>query len=147
MSDNSDLIKSAYSSFAQGDVPAVIGLLSERVEWDVTSVLPQAGSWRGGGGGGEVFLALAGSGRGRDGAGQFFEQLGSQWADLTLEVEQMVSEADEVVGIGRAAGRLREHGDAAAGYHFVHVFTVADGAVTRFREWADPDEELREHIL
>ena len=130
MSDNSDLIKSAYSSFAQGDVPAVIGLLSERVEWDVTSVLPQAGSWRG-----------------RDGAGEFFEQLGSQWADLTLEIEQMVSEADEVVVIGRAAGRLREHGDAAAGYHFVHVFTVAGGAVTRFREWADPDEELREHIL
>jgi ketosteroid isomerase-like protein len=130
MSDNAELINSAYSSFARGDVAGIIGVLSERVEWDVTAVLPQAGSWRG-----------------RDGAGEFFDQLASQWADLTLDVEQMVSEGDHVVAIGRAAGRLREHGDAAAGYHFVHVFTVADGAVTRFREWADPDEELREHIL
>jgi ketosteroid isomerase-like protein len=129
MSDNTQLIRDAYASFQQGDIASVLGILAERVEWDVTSILPQAGSWRG-----------------RDGAQEFFEQLGSQWADLTIDVEQFVSDGDHVVAIGRAAGRLREHGDAAAGYAFVHMFTVADGAVTRFREWADPDEELREHI-
>jgi ketosteroid isomerase-like protein len=129
MSDeNTQLIRNAYASFQQGDIPGVIGILADRVDWDVTAVLPQGGSWRG-----------------RDGAGEFFEQLGSQWADLTIDVEQFVSDADHVVAIGRAAGRLREHGDAAAGYAFVHVFTVAGGAVTAFREWADPDEELREH--
>jgi ketosteroid isomerase-like protein len=129
MSENADLIRNAYASFQQGDVPGILAVLADRVDWNVTSVLPQAGSWRG-----------------RDGAGEFFEKLGSHWADLTIDVEQLLSDGDHVVAIGRAAGRLREHGDAAAGYAFVHVFTVVDGAVARFREWADPDEELREHI-
>jgi hypothetical protein len=129
VSKNSDLVQSAYGAFAHNDVPGVLAALDDRVEWDVTSVLPQAGSWRG-----------------RDGVGEFFENLGSHWADLTIEVERIVSEGEIVVAFGRAAGRLREHGDAPAGYGFVHRFTVLDGAVTRFREWADPDEELREHM-
>jgi hypothetical protein len=129
VSENVDLIKGAYGAFAKGDVGAVIAVMGERVEWDVTSVLPQAGSWRG-----------------RDGAVEFFENLGSHWADLTIEVERLVSEGEHVVAFGRAAGRLREHGDAPAGYSFVHSFTVLDGAVVRYREWADPDEELREHM-
>jgi ketosteroid isomerase-like protein len=129
MADNAELIRNAYAAFRQGDVPGILAVLADRVEWDVTSVLPQGGSWRG-----------------RAAAGEFFENLGSHWADLTIDVEQLLSDGDEVVAIGRAAGRLRAHGDAAAGYAFVHVFTVGDGAVTRFREWADPDEELREHI-
>jgi ketosteroid isomerase-like protein len=129
MADNAELVRNAYGSFFEGDIPAVLDALAERVEWDVTSILPQGGSWRG-----------------RVGVQEFFDLLGSHWADLTLEIEQLLSDGDQVVAIGRAAGRLREHGDAAAGYLFAHVFTVADGAVTRFREWADPDEELREHM-
>ena len=129
MSDAGTLVTGAYEAFARGDIGAVLGVLAERVEWDVTAVLPQGGSWRG-----------------RDQVGEFFENLGSKWAELALDREQLIDGGDEVVAIGRAAGRLREHGDAAAGYRFVHVFTVQGGEVTRFREWADPDEELREHI-
>jgi ketosteroid isomerase-like protein len=127
MSDNAELVKGAYAAFAQADIAGVLGIMGDRVEWDVTAILPQGGSWRG-----------------RNAVGEFFENLGSHWADLTVEVERLVSEGDTVVAFGRAAGRLREHGDAPAGYAFVHAFTLADGAVTRFREWADPDEELRE---
>ena len=129
MSDNTELVQTAYGAFAQGDIPGVLEALDERVEWDVTTILPQGGSWRG-----------------RTAVGDFFDALGSHWADLALQIEKMVSDDDTVVAIGRAAGRLREHGDAAAGYTFVHMFTVAEGAVVRFREWADPDEELREHM-
>jgi ketosteroid isomerase-like protein len=123
------LIQSAYDAFGRGDIDGVLGVLAERVDWDVTTILPQGGSWRG-----------------RAAVGEFFDELGSHWADLTLQLERLVGEGDDVVAFGRAAGRLREHGDAAAGYSFVHRFTLGEGAVVRFREWADPDEELREHI-
>ena len=46
----------------------------------------------------------------------------------------MVDDGETVVAFGRAAGRLRTHKDAAAGYRFVHAFTVSDGLVSRFRE-------------
>jgi ketosteroid isomerase-like protein len=128
VSDSGDVVRAAYQAFARGDVPGVLAALSDKVEWDVTRVLPQGGSWRG-----------------RDAVGEFFQELGSKWADLAIEVEDFIDDGETVVAIGRGAGRLREHGDAAAGYKFVHVFSVSDGLVTRFREWGDPDESLWEH--
>jgi uncharacterized protein len=128
MSDAGELVKGAYEAFGRGDVPAVLGVLSERVEWDVSAVLPQGGGWRG-----------------REDVGGFFQNLGSHWSDLTIDVEELIDDGDTVVAIGRGAGRLTRHGDASAGYKFVHVFTVAGGEITRFREWGDPDEALREH--
>jgi ketosteroid isomerase-like protein len=129
MSDATEVVQSAYAAFGRGDVQGVLDAMSDRVEFDVSLVLPQGGSWRG-----------------RDGVGEFFEGLGSHWADLAIEVEQLVDNGETVVAIGRGAGRLRAHGDAAAGYAFVHAFTVADGQIVRFREWGDPDEALREHL-
>jgi uncharacterized protein len=129
MSESGDLVRSAYEAFTQGDVEKLLELLSVRVSLDVTSVLPQGGSWRG-----------------RDGVAEFLDQLGSIWADLTVEPEEWVDDGQSVVVIGRAAGRLRAAGNVAAGYRFAHLLTVAEGEIIRFREWADPDEELREHM-
>jgi ketosteroid isomerase-like protein len=129
MSENREIVQSAYDSFAKGDVEGVLGILSDRVEWDVTSVIPQAGSFRG-----------------RDSVAEFFQSLGEHWSELKVDPEQLVSDGDTVVAIGRAVGKLRGHGDAAAGYTFVHGFRLADGQVTRFREWADPDAELTQHM-
>lgn len=50
-------------------------------------------------------------------------------------------ESDDVVAVGRANGTLRNEGDA--GYGFAHVFTLSDGRITRFRDYADPDATLR----
>jgi uncharacterized protein len=129
MSESGDLVRSAYEAFAQNDVEKLLELLSVRVILDVTSVLPQAGSWRG-----------------RDGAAEFLEKVGSIWADLAVDPEQWVDDGQSVVAVGRAAGRLRAAGNVAAGYQFAHLFEVAEGEIVRFREWADPDEELREHM-
>jgi ketosteroid isomerase-like protein len=46
-----------------------------------------------------------------------------------------------VVGVGQANGQLR--GSGPAGYRFAHVFTMSDGKIVHFREYADPDEVLR----
>jgi ketosteroid isomerase-like protein len=62
MADNVQVIRNAYEAFERGDIPAVIALLDENVEWEVTDVLPQGGAFRG-----------------RDGAGEFFQGLGGAW--------------------------------------------------------------------
>ena len=119
-----DLIQGAYDAFARGDIPAVIDTLSDDVRWDVAAVLPQGGSFQG-----------------KDGVGQFFEGLGQAWEELNLQIEDLIEGRDDVVGVGRAEGRLGV-GGTSAGYGFAHVFTVEDGKVTRFREYADPDVAL-----
>jgi ketosteroid isomerase-like protein len=127
MSENTDLVSGAYEAFERGDIPAVLELLDDRVEWDVTKIVPQGGSWRG-----------------REGAAEFFEGIQRYWDELRVQAEQLHDDGSVVTAVGHAAGRLA--GGKAAGYHFVHLFTFEGGKVVRFREWADPDEELRETI-
>jgi uncharacterized protein len=124
MADNAQVIRNAYEAFAQGDIPAVIALLDDDVEWEVTDVLPQGGSFRG-----------------RDGVGEFFQGIGEAWEGLELELEHLLDAGDHVVGIGQAHGTLSSSG-GAAGYGFAHVFTLQGGNVTRFREYAAPDGRL-----
>jgi ketosteroid isomerase-like protein len=125
MADNVQVIRSAYEAFARGDIPAVIAILDEDVEWEVTDVLPQGGSFRR-----------------RAGASEFFQGLGGAWEGFELELEDLLDAGDHVVGIGRAGGTLSGSG-GAAGYGFAHVFTLQGGYVTRFREYAAPDSRLR----
>ena len=47
---------------------------------------------------------------------------------------------DTVVGVVRADGT--RIGGGADGYGAVHVFTVGDGRITRFREFTDLDAAL-----
>lgn len=123
MSENVQLIRGAYDAFARGDVPAVIALLDESVEWEVTDALPHGGSFHG-----------------QAGAGEFFKGLAEAWESLELQIDQVLDAGDHVVGEGRAHGELR--GTGSASYGFAHMFTVDNGAITRFHEYAAPDSQV-----
>jgi ketosteroid isomerase-like protein len=123
MAGGAELVRGAYEAFGRGDVPAVLEVLADDVSWNAPDVIPQGGSFHG-----------------RDGAGQFFQGLGGAWEELRLDVEDVIEGGDNVVGFGRATGRLRGGGDS--GYGFVHIFTVSGGRVIRFREYVDPDPGL-----
>ena len=124
MSENSEVINKAYAAFASGDIPALLELMSDDVDWESTESLPQGGSFRG-----------------REGVGEFFSGVGREWPELKVEIDDLIAEGDHVVGVGRATGK-RAGGDQA-GYGFTHVFTLADGQIVRFREYAAPDAALR----
>lgn len=57
-----------------------------------------------------------------------------------MEIDELLDAGDHVVGVGQANGKLSD-GDSA-GYGFSHVFTMNDGKIAGFREYADPDEAL-----
>jgi ketosteroid isomerase-like protein len=123
MSSNVDVVNGAYANFASGDVPAVIAAVDEAVQWDSPGCLPQGGSFTG-----------------PAGVGSFFEAVGANWQELKIDIKQLLDAGDEVVAIGRGQGSLA--GGDPAGYGFAHVFTIADGKIIRFREYADPDEAV-----
>jgi ketosteroid isomerase-like protein len=125
MGTNATLIEGAYAAFARGDIPAVIDLVDDDVEWSSPATLPQGGHFHG-----------------KAGVGNFFQAVGGSWSELRLDVES-VSEAgaDLVIGVVRADGTLRDGGPS--GYGATHVFTVQSGRVVRFREYVDLDGPLR----
>ena len=120
--DNAELLRDTYEAFARGDIPSVIGVLDEDIEWNVPAVLPH---------GAHV--------RGRDEVGAFFQKLASTWDEFGLEVDDLVASGDRVCAIGRANGTL-DGGQAS--YGLVHAWTMRDGACLRFDEYVDPSAEL-----
>ena len=123
MSDqNVGLVQGAYESFARGDVPSVLGLLAEDLEWTVPRPLPQAVD-----------------AHGRDEVGAFFERLGGIWEGLDIQVTDLVASGDRVCVIGRGSGKVDGRD---AGYGFVHAWTLADGKAVRFDEYAQPGAGL-----
>ena len=124
MGRNATLIEGAYAAFARGDVPAIIDLVDDAVEWTSPRTLPQGGTFAG-----------------KAGVGEFFQAVGGAWSDLAVKLESL-SEAgtDEVVTVVRADGTLRS--GRASGYGATHVFTMRDGKVVRFREYTDLDAPI-----
>src|SRR5688572_16521712 len=95
MASNSEVVNEAYAAFGRGDIPALLEMMSEEVDWVVTDILPQGGSFRG-----------------RDGVGQFFEGVGREWPELEIEIDELVADGDHVIGLGHGKGKLA--GGAAA---------------------------------
>jgi len=116
MPNNAAVVQQAYEAFGKGDIPTVLGLLHPDVQWSVAEVLPQGGEFQG-----------------TDGVLAFFQGLGAAWDLLGLEIEGVGEVGpDLVAGVVQGSGTL---GGAAASYTAVHVFTVKDGMITRFREY------------
>jgi len=99
-------------------------LLDDEVEWSAPATLPQGGTYTG-----------------KAGAAKFFEGIGAAWETLQVDTES-VGElgANLAVGVVHGTGRLRDRGPAQ--YGAVHVFTLRNGKITRFREYVDLDEAL-----
>jgi ketosteroid isomerase-like protein len=119
---NLDLVRAAYESFSQGDVPAVLGTLAPDVVWSVPPPLPQAGE-----------------AHGPEEVGAFFQKLVGIWEGLDIQVDDFVASGNRVCVIGRGSGKVDGQ---ETGYGFVHCWTLEDGLATRFDEYAAPGPEL-----
>ena len=123
MGTNAKVIETAYAAFGRGDIPALMGLLTDDVEWVSPRTLPHGGEYHGPS---EVL--------------QFFEKIGAAWDPLALEVQVVDEVGDLVVGVVRADGVLRE--GKPAGYGATHVFRVTDGKISDFHEYVDVDAAI-----
>lgn len=113
-----DVIRQAYDAFARTDIPGVLEVMADDVQWDVPELLPQGGSFSG-----------------REDVGRFFQRLGETYEELEIDIHDLIDGDERVAGVGVGRGKL--HGAGQIEYGFVHVFDVSDGKVTRFREYAD----------
>ena len=120
--ENVKTVQEAYAAFGRGDIPAVLGLLSEDVSWTIP-------------GPGDV-VPFAGQYDGREGVGRFFAALGGAESVERFEPGEFIAQGDKVVVLGRYAGRIRANGQADE-IEFVHVFTVRDGKIKSFRQYND----------
>jgi len=108
-----------YAAFGRGDVPAVLSMIDEDIEWHTPENLPHGGDFRG-----------------REAVGRFFQGLGESWENLEVELDAMISGGDRVVALVRAHGRLTATGEES-GYSSAHAWTITDGVPVRFDEYVN----------
>ena len=123
MSENSNVefIQSVYASFGRGDVKGVLDALTEDVDWQLV---------------GPNELSLGGRRHGRNEVARFFATIGDELDVEVFEPREFMADGDRVIVEGREKMRVRSTGRSYDN-EWVHVFTLHDGRIARFREYTD----------
>jgi|ERR671938_1485712 ketosteroid isomerase-like protein len=120
--DNVEVVKGAYEAFGRRDIPGLLGMMTEDVDW-FTYGSPDA-------------IPYAGQRNGRAEVEGFFSTL-AQTEDIThFEPREFIAQGDRVVVLGNYKGRVLAN-SRDYDVDWLHVFTVRDGRVTSFREYFD----------
>lgn len=115
-----DTIRGAYEAFGRGDVPGVLGILDDGVEWHEP------------GGGNAPSGTFNGPGAV---ASQVFEPIQANFDEYSAEPTEFSDEGDRVVVRGRFKGKNK--GGAELDTGFEHVFDMSDGKVVHFENKPD----------
>ena len=120
--DNVELVRGIYDAFARGDVAAVLGAMSPDIEWIEAENFP---------------LADRNPYRGPQAVAEgVFARLAADWDGFGVEPEEFLDAGDTVVALGRYRGTHKATG-RAMNPQLAHVWRVAGGKVTGFRQYVD----------
>lgn len=127
--ENLRTVQSAYQAFGSGDLPAVLATLDDSIEW----VIP-----------GPSDLPIAGTMRGKQEVQTWFEQLGQHLQIQRLEPYDFIAQGDKVVALLHGEYTIPHNGRRVTD-ELAHVFTVQNGKITRFQEFADTEAIASAH--
>jgi len=118
---NTQVVRDAYEAFGRGDIPALLALLDRSIEW--TAVVGSR-------------TPTSGTRYGPDGVATFFQQLAASIDFKRFEPREFIAQGDKVVTLGYYNGQAKETGRSFES-EWAMVFTVRDGRIARFVEFAD----------
>ena len=119
---DAEVIRGVYEAFGRGDIPGVLGSMSQDISWHVPEELPHGMD-----------------ARGPEQVGGFFQQLASKWDGLTVDIEDLLAAGDPVLVLAEVRGKFA---GIDTGYRAAHVWTLQGGKAVRFEEYVDQPREL-----
>ena len=119
---NRQLIQELYDAFARGDAGAVLAGFHPEIRWLEAEHV-----------GYDDRNPYHGPGQVGEGV---FGRIMAEWDGFRVGPHQLVAEGDVVVALGRYTGRYRATGRILDA-QFVHVWTISNGRVTAFQQYAD----------
>lgn len=118
---NVQIVQQMYAAFEKRDVQTLLMLLSDEIDWRLL---------------GPPKIAHAGPHHGREQVRRFFATVAETLDIQRFEPREFIAQDEKVVALGYYAGRVKVTGRQYAS-EWVHVFTLRDGKVIKFREYAD----------
>lgn len=118
---NVKILKQAYAEFSRGNIPAVLDLLADDVEWTDP---------------GYPDLPYAGARRGKKQVEDFFIKL-NEYVELTrFEPRSFIAEGDTVVALGYFEGKAKSTGKTFSS-DWSMVWKLAKGKITYYHAYVD----------
>jgi hypothetical protein len=127
MNDPLATIQTAYAAFGRGDLPALLSMMTDDVEWTFA---------------GDCGAAYTGTSVGRDAVGAWFGAVMQADDIQAFEPRQFLAGPDHVTVIGHERTVARATGRAFES-PWVHVWTVHDGRIARFYGIFDSEAAAR----
>ncbi len=118
---NVEVVQRAYEAFGRGDIPAMLEVMTDDVDWNLQG--PSAIPW-------------AGPRHGREEVGEFFSLLGQTLDFEQFEIREIVSQGDTVVHLGYERLRVKQTGRLVEA-EWTHVYTLRNGKVAKGRFYVD----------
>ena len=122
MADSVGIVRSAYDAFSRGDVQTVLGLLSEKVEWNEAEHFTY---WTG-----SPFIGPQAVLNG------VFARVGQDFDGFTIDIGRLVGCGDTVLCEARYHGTVKANGKPLD-VQVAHVWDVRDGKIARFQQYVD----------
>ncbi|MES2049429.1 MAG: nuclear transport factor 2 family protein, partial [Pseudomonadota bacterium] len=116
-----EVVQQAYAAFGRGDVPAILELVANDIDWELV---------------GPKKLAYAGHRSNRNEVGAFFESVAQSDNIHVFEPREFIAAGEHVTVLGWEESTAIETNTKFAS-EWVHVFTVKNGRVTRWRGFFD----------
>jgi uncharacterized protein len=118
---NTDVVQQGYEALGRGDIPAILDLLTDDVEWiqQGPSVIP-----------------FAGTRHGHEGVAEYFSLLDENLEFEQFEAREFVAQGDTVVVVGFERGVSKATGHTIE-QEWAHVYTLRDGKIAKGRFFED----------
>jgi ketosteroid isomerase-like protein len=126
---NERLVKDLYEAFGRGDIPAILNMLAEDVDWYDP---------------GPPAVTHAGHYRGRDDVLRFFSRLGETLAIEAFEPTEFIAQDDRVIAFGSLRAKVKQTG-LVYDNEWAMSWTLRDGRVTKWQIYEDTARELAAH--
>lgn len=119
--ENLRVVRQLFECFGRGDIPGLLQLLHEDVDWHIRG--PEA-------------VPFFGPRRGHDGVLDFFGKVGTSVEFEQIGAEKFFADGDQVVALGSERGRVKATGKSFEN-RWAMVFTLRDGKIVKFRSHED----------
>jgi ketosteroid isomerase-like protein len=117
------VVQDAYAAFGRGDVPAILSMIADDVEWKFC---------------GPKGLPYTGTFRSKDAVAKWFASIPEVDEVLAFEPREFIAAGDKVAVLGWERSRARPSGKTFES-EWAHFFTVRNGRIVRF--WGMYDNE------
>lgn len=118
---NIEIVKRGYEAFGSGDIPALLDLFHENIEWRAPNVE------------GSPFQENY---DGREAVGEMFALMDKVEDFNHFAPHEFIAQGDRVVVLGTMSSTVKDTGRDYKS-DWVHIFTVHEGKVTNFLEFYD----------